>query len=136
MDTNCHILCQLLMNDCKDPSLSTKLDEIWIYIHDEGRFNLLNGILYHRAENTCVMTLTDRVLIDTIIHKCPDSVVSGNLSEDRKLEILKHPLGVQIGERRKDVAESFQTCDRFQKENRATGKKSGMRIQIQDPNSH
>ncbi|MBW0538004.1 hypothetical protein O181_077719 [Austropuccinia psidii MF-1] len=29
MDKNCHILCQLSMKDCKDPSLSSKLDEIW-----------------------------------------------------------------------------------------------------------
>ncbi|MBW0549255.1 hypothetical protein O181_088970 [Austropuccinia psidii MF-1] len=28
MDKNCHILCQILMTDCKDPSLSSKLDEI------------------------------------------------------------------------------------------------------------
>ncbi|MBW0583882.1 hypothetical protein O181_123597 [Austropuccinia psidii MF-1] len=27
MDKKCHILCQLLMKDCKDPSLSSKLDE-------------------------------------------------------------------------------------------------------------
>ncbi|MBW0551102.1 hypothetical protein O181_090817 [Austropuccinia psidii MF-1] len=27
MDKNCHILFQLLMKDCKDPSLSSKLDE-------------------------------------------------------------------------------------------------------------
>ncbi|MBW0515479.1 hypothetical protein O181_055194 [Austropuccinia psidii MF-1] len=26
MDKNCHILCQLLMKNCKDPSLSSKLD--------------------------------------------------------------------------------------------------------------
>ncbi|MBW0516012.1 hypothetical protein O181_055727 [Austropuccinia psidii MF-1] len=29
IDKNCHILCQLLMKDCKDPSLSSKLDETW-----------------------------------------------------------------------------------------------------------
>ncbi|MBW0532558.1 hypothetical protein O181_072273 [Austropuccinia psidii MF-1] len=27
MNKNCHILCQLLMKYCKDPSLSSKLDE-------------------------------------------------------------------------------------------------------------
>ncbi|MBW0544933.1 hypothetical protein O181_084648 [Austropuccinia psidii MF-1] len=26
MDKNCHILCQLIMKDCKNPSLSSKLD--------------------------------------------------------------------------------------------------------------
>ncbi|MBW0566625.1 hypothetical protein O181_106340 [Austropuccinia psidii MF-1] len=28
MDKNCHILRQISMKDCKDPSLSSKLDEI------------------------------------------------------------------------------------------------------------
>ncbi|MBW0514277.1 hypothetical protein O181_053992 [Austropuccinia psidii MF-1] len=28
MDKSCHILFQLLMKDCKDPSLSSKLDKI------------------------------------------------------------------------------------------------------------
>ncbi|MBW0584751.1 hypothetical protein O181_124466 [Austropuccinia psidii MF-1] len=35
MDKSCHILCQLLMKDCKDPSLSSKLDEIWKKAYDE-----------------------------------------------------------------------------------------------------
>ncbi|MBW0531599.1 hypothetical protein O181_071314 [Austropuccinia psidii MF-1] len=26
---NCHISCQLLMKDCREPSLSSKLDESW-----------------------------------------------------------------------------------------------------------
>ncbi|MBW0556013.1 hypothetical protein O181_095728 [Austropuccinia psidii MF-1] len=29
MDKSCHILCQLLIKDCKKPSISSKLDEIW-----------------------------------------------------------------------------------------------------------
>ncbi|MBW0532013.1 hypothetical protein O181_071728 [Austropuccinia psidii MF-1] len=29
MDQNCHILFQLLMKDFTDPSLSSKIDEIW-----------------------------------------------------------------------------------------------------------
>ncbi|MBW0568957.1 hypothetical protein O181_108672 [Austropuccinia psidii MF-1] len=29
IDENCHILFQLLMEDCKDPSLSSKIDETW-----------------------------------------------------------------------------------------------------------
>ncbi|MBW0554123.1 hypothetical protein O181_093838 [Austropuccinia psidii MF-1] len=45
MHKNCHILCQLLMKDCKDPSLSSKLDETWKNTYDEGRFHLLDGIL-------------------------------------------------------------------------------------------
>ncbi|MBW0518894.1 hypothetical protein O181_058609 [Austropuccinia psidii MF-1] len=65
IDKNCHILCQLLMKACKYPSLSSKLDEIWKKADDEGRFHLLDGILYHRKKHTCFMALTDRNLINT-----------------------------------------------------------------------
>ncbi|MBW0516929.1 hypothetical protein O181_056644 [Austropuccinia psidii MF-1] len=47
MDKKCHILGQLLIKDCKYPSLSSKLDEIWKKAYDEGRFQLLYVILYH-----------------------------------------------------------------------------------------
>ncbi|MBW0522391.1 hypothetical protein O181_062106 [Austropuccinia psidii MF-1] len=89
MDQNFHILCQVPMKDCKDPSLSSKLDEIWKNAYDEGRFHLLDGILYHRAKHTCVMALTDRNLIKTILHECHDNVAAVHLSEDRTLERVK-----------------------------------------------
>ncbi|MBW0528544.1 hypothetical protein O181_068259 [Austropuccinia psidii MF-1] len=89
MDKNCHILCQLLMKDCKDLSLSSKLDETCKKAYDEGRFHLLDGILFHRTKHTCVMALTDRTLISTILHECNDSVAAGHLSEDRTLEGVK-----------------------------------------------
>ncbi|MBW0514346.1 hypothetical protein O181_054061 [Austropuccinia psidii MF-1] len=133
MDKNCHILCQLLIKDCKDPSISSKLDEICKKEYDEGRFYLLDGIIYHRTKHTCVMNLTDRILIDTILHKCHDSVKSGHLSEDRKLERVKTCSWWPNW--RKDVTEYFQTCDRCQRTNRATGKKFGMIIQIQNTKS-
>ncbi|MBW0465729.1 hypothetical protein O181_005444 [Austropuccinia psidii MF-1] len=99
LDEICHIVCQTLMKDCKDPSLCTKLDEIWKKAHDEGRFHLLEGTLYHRTKNTFSMTPTDRVLINTILHEFNDSVVSGDLSERGTLERLKNSFGGQIGER-------------------------------------
>ncbi|MBW0542925.1 hypothetical protein O181_082640 [Austropuccinia psidii MF-1] len=86
MDKTCHILFQLLTQECKDPSLQSRLDETWKKAYDEGRFHLLGGILYHRAKHTCVMASTDRTLINTILHECHDSVVAGHLSEDRTLE--------------------------------------------------
>ncbi|MBW0565806.1 hypothetical protein O181_105521 [Austropuccinia psidii MF-1] len=113
MDKNCHILSQLLMKDCKDPSLSSNLDEIWKKAYDEARFHLLDGILYHRTKNTCVI------------------VSAGDLSEDRTLERVQTCSWWPNW--KKDVAEYCQTCDRCQKANRATGKKFGMMIQIQKP---
>ncbi|MBW0542530.1 hypothetical protein O181_082245 [Austropuccinia psidii MF-1] len=86
---NCHILSQLLIKYCKDPSFSSKLDEIWKKAYDEGRFHLLDGILYHRTKHTCVMALTYRTLINTILRECHDSVAAGHLSKDRTLERVR-----------------------------------------------
>ncbi|MBW0587178.1 hypothetical protein O181_126893 [Austropuccinia psidii MF-1] len=121
------------MKDCKDPSLTSKLDEIWKKAYDEGRFHLLDGILYHRTKHKCVMTLTDRTLINTILHECHDSVSAGHLSKDRTLEKVKTCSWWPNWN--KDVIEYCQTCDRCQKANRAAGKKFGMMIQIQEPKS-
>ncbi|MBW0551580.1 hypothetical protein O181_091295 [Austropuccinia psidii MF-1] len=119
------------MKDCKDGSLSSKLDEIWKKAYEEGRFHLLDGILYQRTKHTCVMALTDRNLINTILNELHDSVSAGHLSEDRTLERVKTcswwPNWM------KDVAEYFQTCGRCQNPNRVTGKKFGMMIKIQEP---
>ncbi|MBW0540711.1 hypothetical protein O181_080426 [Austropuccinia psidii MF-1] len=121
------------MKDCKDPSLSSKLDETWKKAYDEGRFHLLDGILYHRAKQTCVMSLTDRDIINTILHEFHYSVAAGHLSEDRTLERVKTCSWWPNW--KKDVAEYCQTCDRCQKANRDTGKSFGMMIQIQEPKS-
>ncbi|MBW0537244.1 hypothetical protein O181_076959 [Austropuccinia psidii MF-1] len=67
MEKNCHILFQLLMKDCKDPSLSSKLYEVWKNAYDEGRFHLLDGILYDWTKHTCVITFQGRNLINSMI---------------------------------------------------------------------
>ncbi|MBW0574760.1 hypothetical protein O181_114475 [Austropuccinia psidii MF-1] len=63
-DKNCSILCQLLNKNCKENSLIHALDEVWKKLYDEGRFHLLDGIVYHRTKNTCVMAVVDRSLIN------------------------------------------------------------------------
>ncbi|MBW0593074.1 hypothetical protein O181_132789 [Austropuccinia psidii MF-1] len=79
------------------------------------------------------MASSDRTLISTILHECHDSVAAGHLSEDRTLERVKTCSWWPNW--KKDVSEYCQTCDRCQKANRATGKKFGMMIQIQEPKS-
>ncbi|MBW0529168.1 hypothetical protein O181_068883 [Austropuccinia psidii MF-1] len=118
------------MKYCKDTSLSSKLDEVWKKAYDEGRFHIIYGILYHSTKHTCVITLTDRTLRNTLLHECHDSVLSGHMSEDRTLErVITCSWWPNW---RKDVSEYFQTCDRCQKSNRATGKKFGIMIKIQE----
>ncbi|MBW0554924.1 hypothetical protein O181_094639 [Austropuccinia psidii MF-1] len=77
------------------------------------------------------MNLKDRTLISTILHECHDSVSSGLLSEDRTQERVK-PCSWWPNWR-KDVSEYCQTFERWQKTNRATGKKFAMMIQFQEP---
>ncbi|MBW0524422.1 hypothetical protein O181_064137 [Austropuccinia psidii MF-1] len=79
------------------------------------------------------MALTDRTLINTILHECHDSVAAGHLSEDITLEMVK--TFSWWPNWKKDVPEYCQTCDICQKANTATGKKFGMMIQIQEPKS-
>ncbi|MBW0556714.1 hypothetical protein O181_096429 [Austropuccinia psidii MF-1] len=88
-DRNCSILCQLLNKDCKENSLIHALDEVWKKSYDEGRFHLMNGIIYHRTKHTCVITVVDRSLINLVVKECHDSPFSGHLSEDRTREEVK-----------------------------------------------
>ncbi|MBW0544959.1 hypothetical protein O181_084674 [Austropuccinia psidii MF-1] len=78
-DKNCHILTSLLDKDCKDTSLVNALNEVWKNSYYEGIFYLFDGIIYHRTQNSCVMTLCRILLINTILHECHDSIYSGNL---------------------------------------------------------
>ncbi|MBW0517467.1 hypothetical protein O181_057182 [Austropuccinia psidii MF-1] len=83
------------------------------------------------GQNTCVMTLKDRTLKNTLLHECRDSVSSEHLSEDRTLKrVLTCSWWPNC---RNSVEEYCQTGERCQKANRATGKKFGMMIQIQEP---
>ncbi|MBW0502696.1 hypothetical protein O181_042411 [Austropuccinia psidii MF-1] len=79
------------------------------------------------------MTLCSRLLINTIIHECHDSIYSGHLSEDRTLEKVKDCAWWPSW--RKETIECCHTCDRCQNANKSTGKKSGLMIHIQEPKS-
>ncbi|MBW0511842.1 hypothetical protein O181_051557 [Austropuccinia psidii MF-1] len=131
-DKNCRILFQLLNKDCKENSLIHSLDEVWKKSYDEGTFHLLDGRIYHRTKNTCVMTVVDRSLINLVLKECPDSPFSGHLSEDRTREKLKTRIWWPMWQ--KEVAEYCKTCDQCQKANKSTGKRLGNMIKIQEPN--
>ncbi|MBW0528456.1 hypothetical protein O181_068171 [Austropuccinia psidii MF-1] len=68
-----------------------------------------------------------------MLNECHDSVSDGHCSEDRTVQRVETCSWWPNW--RKDVAEYCQTCDGFQKANRATGKKVGIMIQIQEPKS-
>ncbi|MBW0552040.1 hypothetical protein O181_091755, partial [Austropuccinia psidii MF-1] len=130
-DRNGSILCQLLNKDSKDNSLIHALDEVWKKSYDEGRFHLLDGIIYHRTKHKCVLKVVDRSVINLVLKKCHDSPFSGHQSEDRTREKLKTCIWWPMWQ--KDVAEYCKTCDRCQKANTSTGRRLGNMIKIQEP---
>ncbi|MBW0560309.1 hypothetical protein O181_100024 [Austropuccinia psidii MF-1] len=77
------------------------------------------------------MTVVDRSLINLVLKECHDSPFSGHLSKDRTREKVKTCIWWPMWQ--KDVAEYLKTCDRCQKANKATGKRLGNMIKIQEP---
>ncbi|MBW0573949.1 hypothetical protein O181_113664 [Austropuccinia psidii MF-1] len=132
-DKNCHILTALINKDCNEASLANSLDDICKTSYDNGRFRLFDGILYHSSKHTCVMVLCSRMLINTILLECHDKIYSGHLSEDRTMERIKTCAWWPSW--RKDVIEHCHSCDRCQKANKATGKRFGLMIHIQEPST-
>ncbi|MBW0484452.1 hypothetical protein O181_024167 [Austropuccinia psidii MF-1] len=132
-DKNCHILTSLLDKDFKDTSSLNALDKVWKNSYSEGRFHLIDGIIYHRTKNSCVMTLCIKLLINTIINECHDSIYSGHLSEDRTLEKVKNCAWWRSW--RKNTIEYCHTCDRCERPNRSTGQKFRLMMHIQEQKS-
>ncbi|MBW0538436.1 hypothetical protein O181_078151 [Austropuccinia psidii MF-1] len=79
------------------------------------------------------MVLCSRMLINTILLEFHDNIYSGHLSEDRTMEIIKTCDWWPSW--RKDVIEYCHSCERFQKANKATGKRFGLMIHIQEPST-
>ncbi|MBW0515320.1 hypothetical protein O181_055035 [Austropuccinia psidii MF-1] len=129
-DKNFHILTSILDKDCKDTSSVNAPDEVWKNSYSEGIFHLFDGIIYHRTQHSCAMTLCIRLLINTIIHEFHDRIYSGNLSENRTLEKLKNC--TLWPSWRKETIKYCHTCDRCQNANRSTGKQFGLMIHIKE----
>ncbi|MBW0505039.1 hypothetical protein O181_044754 [Austropuccinia psidii MF-1] len=129
-DRNCRVLHQLLTRDCKENPLIHALDEIWKKPYDEGRFHLLDGMIYHTTKHTCVITVVDRSLINILLKDFHDSPFSGHLSECRTREKIKTCIWWPMWQ--KYVAEYCKKCDRCLKENKSTGKRLGSMIKIQE----
>ena len=130
-DKNTVILSELLLKDAKDSQLKNSLQEPWNKLYDEGRFSLFDGLIYFREKHNSVLVLADRDSINTILHECHDSVYSGHFSEDRTLEKVADT--AWWANWKKDSGEYCSSCDRFQKANKATGKRFGLLMKIEEP---
>ncbi|MBW0579966.1 hypothetical protein O181_119681 [Austropuccinia psidii MF-1] len=74
-----------------------------------------------------------RMLINTILLECHDNIYSGPLSEDKTMERIK--TFAWCSSWRKDVIEYCHSFDSCQKANKATGKRFGLMIHIQEPST-
>ncbi|MBW0524137.1 hypothetical protein O181_063852 [Austropuccinia psidii MF-1] len=129
-DKNCHMLTSLLDKDGKDTSLVNSLDEVWKNSYSAGKLPLFDGVIYHRNKHSCVMKFFSRLLLNTILHECHDSIYYGHLSEDRTLEKVKKRAWWPSW--RNKTSEYCHTCDRCKKANRSKGKKFALIIHIQE----
>ncbi|MBW0574740.1 hypothetical protein O181_114455 [Austropuccinia psidii MF-1] len=76
------------------------------------------------------MSLCSRMLINKILLECHDKICSGHLSEDRTMERIKTCAWWPSWG--KDVIDYCHSGDRCQKANKATGKRFGLMIHIQE----
>jgi len=130
-DRNAVILVNILSKGNKDSTLSNSLEEPWKKSYLEGRFNLWDGLLYHREKHNSVLVLVDRDNINTILYECHDSVYSGHFSEEKTIEKVQDT--AWWVDWRKETSEYCDSCDRCQKANKATGKRFGLMMKIQEP---
>ncbi|MBW0513788.1 hypothetical protein O181_053503 [Austropuccinia psidii MF-1] len=132
-DKNCHIINSLLDKYWKYSALANSLNDIGKSSYDNGIFHLIDGILYHRSKHTCVMVVCSRILISTVLLEFHDTIYSGHISEERTMERIR--TFAWWPSWRKDVIEYCHSCDRCQKANKATGKRFGLIIHIQEPST-
>ncbi|MBW0592668.1 hypothetical protein O181_132383 [Austropuccinia psidii MF-1] len=124
------ILFKLINKYFEDISLRHALDELWKKSYDEGRFYLLDGIIYHQTKHTCIIGLLYRHF-NLVLKECHESPFSGDLSEDKRREngntCILWPMW------QKDIADYFKTCDRCKRAKKSTGKRLGKMLKIQEP---
>ena len=128
---NCVILIQVLQSDVKNTGLIAGLEEHWKKPYQEGRFQVLGGLLYIRILNTTCLVVCGLNTINTILMECHDSIVSGHLSTDRTMQRVKQTAWWPT--LNTDVEDYCKSCERCQKANKATGKRFGLLQTIEEP---
>ncbi|MBW0460829.1 hypothetical protein O181_000544 [Austropuccinia psidii MF-1] len=99
-DKTCHMLASSLDKDFKDTAFVNSLDEIWKNSYSEERFNLLDGIKYHRTRNSCVIKFCSQLIINNIINEFYDSIYFGHYQRTGKLRKSRIVHGDHLGEKK------------------------------------
>ncbi|KAI7967784.1 hypothetical protein MJO29_001061 [Puccinia striiformis f. sp. tritici] len=132
-DKNTTILMQLLQTKFEEKDLVEGLEGHWKKHFLQGRFVLLDGLLYHRREHNSAIVLVNTEHKNIILNECHDGITSGHFSKDRTLNRVQAL--AWWPEWRNEVSQYCDSCDRCQKANRSTGKKFGLLQAIDEPKS-
>ncbi|MBW0540829.1 hypothetical protein O181_080544 [Austropuccinia psidii MF-1] len=84
-------MLQLLQQKYRSSEMKSQLEEPWLRDYKENRFFLIDGLLYHRENNTGSLTVIDRDHISLILQAYHDCPYIGHMSEDRTKERVASP---------------------------------------------
>ncbi|MBW0487519.1 hypothetical protein O181_027234 [Austropuccinia psidii MF-1] len=106
----CGTLLQLLQKKHGSPELQSQLKEPWLRDYKDNKFFLIDGLLYHRENNTSALTVIDKDHISLILNECHDCPYMGHMSEDRTKErVASTAWWPKWGQ---DLSEYINACER------------------------
>ncbi|MBW0476459.1 hypothetical protein O181_016174 [Austropuccinia psidii MF-1] len=107
----CSILLQLLQQKYRSPELEFQLEDPWLRDYKDNKFFFIDGLLYHKENNTSSLTVIDRDHIFLILQECHDCPYMGHMSEDRTKESVK--ITAWWPQWEQELSEYINTFERF-----------------------
>ena len=124
-------LVDILKNENSAPELIASLPPTLSKPYSEGKFTLLDGLIYYRHRHSSVLVICDADQINNIMEECQDTVGSGHFSEERTIERVKN--ATWWINWKNQLSEYVKSCDICQKANKQTGKRYGLLQTIKEP---
>jgi putative transposase len=134
-ESNANTACLLLILRSKvsRPDLVSTLVKIWKSHFEAGRFVLLDGLLYHCTNHNCALVVIAKDHIDCILSKCHNNVSAGHFTFEQTSDGVRSLTWWPSWS--EEVEQYCKCCFRFQKANKATGKRYGLLQRIEEPTS-
>jgi putative transposase len=130
-DHNLACLGSILRSKESRADLVDALTEPWKNSFKEGRFVLLDGLLYQRSGNDCALVIVSKDHISAILKECHDVVSAGHFSKDRTVARVR--VLAWWPDWLSDLDSYCSSCDCCQKANCSTGKPFGLFQRIEEP---
>jgi transposase InsO family protein len=96
-----------------------------------GRFFIMDSLLYRRHGLSSVLVIADRPTRTLILSSCHDDLISGHMTPEKTLEHVR-----QVAwwpDLATDVEDYVRSCPTCQRAKRATGKRLGLMVKIETP---